>query len=59
MKKIYFRVFYCKKCQNLYTKEGYSRYCPGGHDFSIFTLEIAKGNPDLNINVLKDVLKYN
>lgn len=58
-KKIYLRVFYCKKCQNLYTKEGYSRQCWGGHDYDSYTLEITKGEPDLNIELLKGVVKYN
>ena len=60
-RKIYFRVFYCKKCKNLYTKAGYSRHCWGGHDFLEYTLEITNPNEDddLNIVLLKDILKYN
>ena len=60
-KKIYLRVFYCKKCKNLYTKEGYNNSCWGGHDYLKYTLEITNPNEDedLNIIILKNILKYN
>ena len=58
-RKIYFRVFYCKKCKNLYTKEGYSRYCEDDHDYTNYTLEITMPNDLINIEILEGVIKYN
>ena len=58
-KKIYYRVFYCSKCGNLYTKGGYSKHCWGGHDFDKFTLAITKNDEGINVEILKGVVKYN
>ena len=64
--KIYFRVFYCNECHNLYTKQGYHKDCENGHNWMFFTLEVTKNkniqdkiNDFLNIKIIPGKKIYN
>lgn len=56
-KKVYYRVYYCKKCFNLYTKAGWSYKC--SHDFDVYTLEATIENNELMIKIVPGILKFN